>query len=317
VLVVALVLLLGSGVGGFLLLRSAELPADGHGARVSDGGPPRATGRAAPPATRAVERKATWLTLHMLDSQPSGARVLDERGRELGRTPFETSARDDPGALARYTLVRPGMARVVVELPRDGKEHRRKVRLRPLPGAARGASSASAPAGATAPATPADGSAPGHATAPTPGAAGGAAAGGSHGALAVACSPATATLRVRGPGLNYQGRCPLTRGGLQPGAYALAVEAPGHAPYRGTVTVQAQREARQQVNLRAATGWLTVTTARPGAQVYVDGRVVGRAPLVDLPVPAGYHHVMASWPGQHPQARQVMVPAGRRVQVGL
>ena len=112
--------------------------------------------------------------------------------------------------------------------------------------------------------------------------------------MSVSSSPQGAEVYVDGA---LRWRTPLALR-LPEGRYQVELRLPGYAPYRVEVRVRegerAQVFARLVPLLREGT---LVLEARPeGAEVYVDGRLVGRAPL-SLSLEAGLHEVRLLAPG--------------------
>ena len=64
-------------------------------------------------------------------------------------------------------------------------------------------------------------------------------------------------------------------------------------------------------------GNVTITSSPPGASIYVDGQLVGRAPLAGLRVPDGTHEFVASLSGYETQRRTVRTRRGRPTQLNI
>lgn len=58
-----------------------------------------------------------------------------------------------------------------------------------------------------------------------------------------------------------------------------------------------------------------VVNATPWAELYVDGRLVGNTPVVDLPLPAGPHQLRLVRDGFEPYERRVVVAAGQTLRI--
>ena len=114
------------------------------------------------------------------------------------------------------------------------------------------------------------------------------------GVLSVASSPQGAEVYVDGA---LRGRTPLALR-LPEGRYQVELRLPGYAPYR--VEVRVREGERAQVFARLVPlpreGTLVLEARPEGAEVYVDGRLVGRAPL-SLSLEAGLHEVRLLAPG--------------------
>ncbi len=78
----------------------------------------------------------------------------------------------------------------------------------------------------------------------------------------------------------------------------VRVEAPGFEPVEGGVEVREREVVKLRVPLAPVGGRLTVVTDTPGAQVLLDGRVVGATPLTVQRVAEGVHRLVlraGSW----------------------
>jgi tRNA A-37 threonylcarbamoyl transferase component Bud32 len=90
----------------------------------------------------------------------------------------------------------------------------------------------------------------------------------------------------------YQGDTPpLLRVELLRGAHRVECRNPGYKPYAETVQITAGELSNRRVILKKLKGWLRITTT-PGAEVYVDGTLVGVTPLNQaIELDAGNHQV--------------------------
>jgi tetratricopeptide (TPR) repeat protein len=107
--------------------------------------------------------------------------------------------------------------------------------------------------------------------------------------------------------------------GVERGRAPLALELRSGATYRVMAADGARRSRVQEVSpeygdpialtldLLSEPGLLTVETNVPGAEVRLDGALVGRTPL-SAPVPAGEHRLDIQLAGYRAVARQVSVP---------
>ncbi|MDW8017866.1 MAG: PEGA domain-containing protein, partial [Thermus sp.] len=113
---------------------------------------------------------------------------------------------------------------------------------------------------------------------------------------------------------RLQGRTPL-RLTLEEGTYRVELRLPGYEPYGATVRVERGRETRLAASLRPLrTGELFLEARPEGAEVLVDGRLVGRAPL-RLSLEAGLHEVRVQAPGYAEYRAQVEVRPGESVRL--
>ncbi|MFD3006128.1 PEGA domain-containing protein [Thermus tengchongensis] len=123
------------------------------------------------------------------------------------------------------------------------------------------------------------------------------------GTLLLESSPTGAEAYVNGA---FRGRTPL-RLVLDEGTYRVELRAPGYEPYQATVRVERGRETRLSASLRPIrTGELFLEARPEGAEVYVDGRLAGRAPL-RVTLEAGLHEVRVLAPGYAEYRAQVEV----------
>lgn len=131
------------------------------------------------------------------------------------------------------------------------------------------------------------------------------------GTLLLESSPTGAEAYVNG---TLRGRTPL-RLVLEEGTYQVELKAPGYEPYRATVRVERGRETRVSATLRPIrTGELYLEARPEGAEVYIDGRLMGRAPL-RMTLEAGLHEVRVLAPGYAEYRAQVEVRPGESVRL--
>jgi hypothetical protein len=129
--------------------------------------------------------------------------------------------------------------------------------------------------------------------------------------LVVDSRPTGAEVYVDG---RLQGRTPL-RLTLNEGTYRVELRLPGYEPYQATVRVERGRETRLVASLRPIrTGELYLEARPEGAEVYVDGRLVGRAPL-RVSLEAGLHEVRVVAPGYGEYRAQVEVRPGESLRL--
>ena len=99
---------------------------------------------------------------------------------------------------------------------------------------------------------------------------------------------------------RYEGKAPLSLAGLKPGDYVVRAELDGHGTQTRTVTLENGASANEEFRLSSVMGVIEVVTSPVGAQVSVDGRVVGatksKDPAADVSDPLVVHNVHA---GEH------------------
>lgn len=74
---------------------------------------------------------------------------------------------------------------------------------------------------------------------------------------------------------EYRGEGPLSIPGLTPGDYEVRAEKQGYSPVTRAVTVQNGSTPREEFRLENVMGRLDVRTSPAGAQVYLDGTLIG------------------------------------------
>lgn len=97
---------------------------------------------------------------------------------------------------------------------------------------------------------------------------------------------------------------------LAPGEHTLRVSKPGHADYIDTFRVESGQETLLQIDLIAVAGALSVVARPPGAEVIVDGKLLGEAPWSG-DVEPGRRRVVIRAPGHEPWRRTLRVELGR------
>ncbi len=113
------------------------------------------------------------------------------------------------------------------------------------------------------------------------------------------------------------GRTPVETLTLKPGRYRLRAELEGHEPWEEEVEIKAGETTfavaslpERQYERPPTPGRLVLTIDPPGAQVLVDGDLVGTSPVPDLEVPEGTHEVRVEHPGFLPETHSVEVTRG-------
>jgi len=131
------------------------------------------------------------------------------------------------------------------------------------------------------------------------------------GTLLLESSPSGAEVYLNG---QLRGRTPL-RLTLDEGTYRVELRLPGYEPYAASVRVERGRETRLAATLTPIrTGELSLEVRPQGAEVYVDGRLVGRG-AVRLSLEAGLHEVRVVAPGYTEYRAQVEVRPGESLRL--
>lgn len=131
------------------------------------------------------------------------------------------------------------------------------------------------------------------------------------GRVRISGNPAGAEIRVDEEESSPVGRLPTTLA-LTPGPHVLIVSAAGRQPLQRVVRVVAGQLARASVSLPLAFGTLLVEGEERGAEVELDGRIVGTIPVTLSAVPSGPHRIRVVAPGFRTYEEQVVVAPDRR-----
>ncbi len=110
-------------------------------------------------------------------------------------------------------------------------------------------------------------------------------------------------------GIYHGDAPPPLRSQLVRGAHRVECRNPGYKAYAETVQITAGELSTRRVIMKKLRGWLRISTA-PGAEVYVDGSLVGVTPLGKaLELDAGSHQVNVKKSGFNVWNNQVTVTA--------
>ncbi|WP_232473523.1 PEGA domain-containing protein [Thermococcus profundus] len=105
--------------------------------------------------------------------------------------------------------------------------------------------------------------------------------------LAINSDPSGAKVYING---TYEGLTPLDLT-LRPGTYEVKLVKKDYENYTSVVTLEPGEEKTLNVSLTPRFGYLTVYSTPSGAEVYVDGSLVGRTPVVEYRLSTGRHEV--------------------------
>jgi hypothetical protein len=133
------------------------------------------------------------------------------------------------------------------------------------------------------------------------------------GAVRVLSNVAKADVYVDG---ELKGQAPVTVKNLIPGDHLVEVRAEGYLPKEMRVQVKPQQQSLVKLDLEEkpkekAIGTLRVQSAVPGAEVFLDGASVGKAPVRKEGIPAGEHIVVVRKPGYKDYRVKVDVEKGK------
>jgi formylglycine-generating enzyme required for sulfatase activity len=103
---------------------------------------------------------------------------------------------------------------------------------------------------------------------------------------------------------------------LRPGAYEVKVTAEGYQMLVTSITVDERDDQTVTLALEALPGLLSVDSTPQGASVTVDGNVVGKTPLRDLPLAEGEHRLLLQDARYLPLEQSLLV-TGRNVRQQL
>jgi hypothetical protein len=129
------------------------------------------------------------------------------------------------------------------------------------------------------------------------------------GVLNVVCTPMKAGVYVNGV---HKGDAPLMLNLLE-GNYKVQLRKEG---YKDSKVIDVKIEEGKTFNVNETLeevrmGYLNINSQPSGADVYVDGKRVGKTPISDYEVDAGSHTVMVSKKGYQDTSRQVYVSVGK------
>ncbi|RME24018.1 MAG: PEGA domain-containing protein [Deltaproteobacteria bacterium] len=132
--------------------------------------------------------------------------------------------------------------------------------------------------------------------------------------------PGTGTVEfiVEPPGatLTLNGRdtypTPVRLRQLKPGTYRWHLEAPAHEPLDGEFEFQPGRNLLLVEQLESSSGRFVVTSRPEGAQVFLDGQLVGTTPVELEDVPPGVHQVLLDMKGYATMLRTVDTSDGSK-----
>lgn len=137
------------------------------------------------------------------------------------------------------------------------------------------------------------------------------------GTLTLTSEPSAAQVVVAG---RPVGVTPLRGVAMQAGDYTLTLQAPGYRPSEVRLRVLPAEETKKAVKLEAlpsTAGVLAVETEPPGADVFVEGRPLGKGPLSVPNVAPGEYVLTARAPGFSDAREMATVKAGKVTRVRL
>ncbi|MCK6505054.1 PEGA domain-containing protein [Myxococcota bacterium] len=126
--------------------------------------------------------------------------------------------------------------------------------------------------------------------------------------------PAGATLTLND---REQYPTPVRLRDLQPGDYRWRLAAPAHEPQEGSFTFTRGKNLLFTPRLDSSAGRFSVASRPEGAEVFLDGQLVGTTPLELRDIPPGVHQVLLDMKGQAAVLRTVDTSDGSRGQVDV
>lgn len=119
---------------------------------------------------------------------------------------------------------------------------------------------------------------------------------------------------IKGASLLLDGRevggLPQAAQSLPVGEHTVAVKRLGFADFTRKIRVAAGKTVEVLVTLEPLAGFAAVSSDVPGAQVYLDGRLVGTAPQPELLLWPGTREISVRKPGYQMEVRQLSAKAG-------
>ncbi|MBL8917859.1 MAG: PEGA domain-containing protein [Myxococcaceae bacterium] len=107
------------------------------------------------------------------------------------------------------------------------------------------------------------------------------------------------------------GPLPLGAQSLTAGEHQVKVRRLGYADYVKRVTITGGKPTELEVKLQAINAIVSVTSDVPDAQVFVNGRLVGTAPMTDMELPAGPTEIAVRKEGFKDDKQRVVLVAGK------
>ena len=127
-------------------------------------------------------------------------------------------------------------------------------------------------------------------------------------------SPSGASVYIDG---SPKGTNPIKITGVSAGSHTIKLSKSGYNDYTRTTSVIAGEKKRINLNLRQATGSISVTSSPSGASVYLDGSLKGKTPKTITGVSAGSHTIKLSKSGYNDYTRTTSVIAGETKRINL
>jgi hypothetical protein len=127
----------------------------------------------------------------------------------------------------------------------------------------------------------------------------------------VTSSPSDAEVFLNG---KYIGNTPLERAEISSGTHELKIRKTLYHEHTETIIIEDGDEKSFPVNLDPAYGELRITSDPSGAEVFIEGRNVGKTPYVNLRQPSGSYNVRLSSDLYSDAHDQVLVSDGQKTE---
>jgi len=107
------------------------------------------------------------------------------------------------------------------------------------------------------------------------------------------------------------GTLPIANQSLSPGEHMIAVRAPGYTTWTRKVNIVANKPTEVTVALEAHAALVSVSSDASGAQVAINGKPVGTAPIEELEVPPGATTITVRKEGYKDATQTLKLVAGK------
>ncbi|ASJ03497.1 hypothetical protein A3L09_09605 [Thermococcus profundus] len=124
--------------------------------------------------------------------------------------------------------------------------------------------------------------------------------------LSINSTPSGASVYING---SYKGETPLTLN-LTPGVYNVTISKQGYDNYTTTITLNPGENRRIKAKLTHLTGYITVYTTPGNATVYIDGKEVGKTPLIKYNITPGKHRLTIKLNGYKEYDKNITINPG-------
>jgi hypothetical protein len=132
------------------------------------------------------------------------------------------------------------------------------------------------------------------------------------GELELISNPSGGKIYVDG---KERGETPSVVSNVRLGSHVIRIVKQGYEPYEEQVKVAEGERKKISASLRMGAGSLFVNTDPSGANIFIDGRSVGASPYEGRDLFSGTHRVKVAREGYGNWEQDVVVEAGKRVQV--